>query len=74
ELTKISDLIVTTGGVSVGDYDFMADIAKQEAELLFNKIQMRPGSPTTGMWLDKTLIIALSGNPGACFTGFYLLV
>ncbi|EFR94312.1 molybdopterin molybdotransferase MoeA [Listeria innocua] len=74
ELTEMADLIVTTGGVSVGDYDFMADIAKQEAELLFNKIQMRPGSPTTGMWLNKTLVIALSGNPGACFTGFYLLV
>ncbi|MBM5606851.1 molybdopterin molybdotransferase MoeA [Listeria ivanovii] len=74
ELTEIADLIITTGGVSVGDFDFMADIAKQEAELLFNKIQMRPGSPTTGMWLNDTLIVALSGNPGACFTGFYLLV
>ncbi|MCH3081400.1 molybdopterin molybdenumtransferase MoeA, partial [Listeria monocytogenes] len=47
ELTKIADLIVTTGGVSVGDFDYMAEIAKHEAELLFNKIQMRPGSPTT---------------------------
>lgn len=74
ELTETADLIITTGGVSVGDFDFMADIAKDEAELLFNKIQMRPGSPTTGMWLNNTLIIALSGNPGACFTGFYLLV
>lgn len=74
ELTNIADIIVTTGGVSVGDFDFIADIATQEAELLFNKIQMRPGSPTTGMWLNNTLIIALSGNPGACFTGFYLLV
>ncbi|MCH6183092.1 molybdopterin molybdenumtransferase MoeA, partial [Listeria monocytogenes] len=52
ELPKIADLIVTTGGVSVGDFDYMADIAQQEAELLFNKIQMRPGSPTTGLWLD----------------------
>ncbi|WP_099224165.1 gephyrin-like molybdotransferase Glp [Listeria costaricensis] len=72
EAAGTCDLILTTGGVSVGDFDYMALIGKNEAELLFNKIKMRPGSPTTGMLFEGTPLIALSGNPGACFTGFYL--
>ncbi len=68
-----ADLVITTGGVSVGDYDIMVDIfAQWDGQLLFNKIALRPGSPTTaGVWQNKFLI-ALSGNPGACFVGFEL--
>jgi len=69
------DLIVTTGGVSVGDYDIMADFfTKWNGTTLFNKIRMRPGSPTTvGLWNNK-LLFGLSGNPSACFVGFELFV
>ncbi|AQY51674.1 molybdopterin biosynthesis protein MoeA [Listeria weihenstephanensis FSL R9-0317] len=74
DLAKQADLILTTGGVSVGDFDFMAIIAKEDAELLYNKIQMRPGSVTTAMRYENTLVAALSGNPGACFTAFHLLI
>lgn len=35
---------------------------------------MRPGSVTTAFVQDNTIVMALSGNPGACFTGFYLYV
>ncbi len=74
EISKKVDVIVTTGGVSVGDYDFMAVLAKESQQLLFNKLKMRPGSPTT-VYLEKDVpVFALSGNPGACFTGFYLFV
>jgi molybdopterin molybdotransferase len=69
------DLFITSGGVSVGDYDVMVDVfAAPDVELLFNKIAMRPGSPTTAALIDGKLIIALSGNPGACFVGFHLFV
>lgn len=73
DLAKKADLILTTGGVSVGDFDFLAVAAKESGQLLFNKLAMRPGSPTTAFVYEKTLVMALSGNPGACFTGFYLL-
>lgn len=67
------DLLLTTGGVSVGDYDRMADLlACWEGQMLFNKVTMRPGSPTTAAVLDGKLLLALSGNPGACFVGFQL--
>ncbi|SEM67757.1 gephyrin-like molybdotransferase Glp [Lihuaxuella thermophila] len=70
-----ADLVITTGGVSVGDYDILVDIFERwDGRMLFNKVAMRPGSPTTvGIWKDKFLF-ALSGNPGACFVGFELFV
>ncbi|RIX52818.1 molybdopterin molybdenumtransferase MoeA [Paenibacillus nanensis] len=79
------DMIITTGGVSVGDYDAMAELLRGLASysssspapapsmLLFNRVSMRPGSPTSAALLDGKLVLALSGNPGACFVGFELL-
>ncbi|WP_449539446.1 molybdopterin molybdotransferase MoeA [Ferdinandcohnia sp. Marseille-Q9671] len=69
------DILVTTGGVSVGDYDYLPAIyEKLGAEVLFNKIAMRPGSVTTVAQLNGKLLFGLSGNPSACYVGFELLV
>lgn len=69
------DIVVTTGGVSVGDYDIMAELVSGgDVDMLFNKITMRPGSVTTAAVKDGKLLFALSGNPGACFVGFELFV
>lgn len=69
-----NDMVITDGAVSVGDFDFVADAARNADNLLFNKLKMRPGSVTTAFVQDNTIVMALSGNPGACFTGFYLYV
>lgn len=67
------DLFITTGGVSVGDYDYLPEIyAKLGAEVLFNKVAMRPGSVTTVAQLNGKLLFGLSGNPSACYVGFEL--
>jgi molybdopterin molybdotransferase len=68
-----ADCVITSGGVSVGDYDVLVDVfGRWEGKLLFNKIAMRPGSPTSAaLWKNK-LLFALSGNPGASFVGFEL--
>ncbi|WP_078555241.1 gephyrin-like molybdotransferase Glp [Bacillus alkalicellulosilyticus] len=69
------DYVITTGGVSVGDYDYLPAIyEKLGATVLFNKIAMRPGSVTTVAELNGKLLFGLSGNPSACFVGFELLV
>ncbi|CAH1209960.1 Molybdopterin molybdenumtransferase [Paenibacillus allorhizoplanae] len=67
------DLILTSGGVSVGDYDVLVDVfGRFDGKLLFNKVAMRPGTPTSAaLWKGK-LLMALSGNPGASFVGFEL--
>ncbi|MBB4823014.1 molybdopterin molybdotransferase [Sporosarcina luteola] len=68
-----TDLLLTTGGVSVGDYDYLPAIYERlGANVLFNKVAMRPGSVTTVAVLGKKLLFGLSGNPSACFTGFEL--
>lgn len=67
------DILITTGGVSVGDYDYVPEIYKKlGAEVLFNKIAMRPGSVTTVAQYNGKLLFGLSGNPSACFVGFEL--
>lgn len=72
EAINSHEIVITDGGVSVGDYDFIGDAARSADQLLFNKIKQRPGSVTTAFVQANTLVMALSGNPGACFTGFYL--
>lgn len=70
-----SDVVVTTGGVSVGDFDYLPEMYRRlGARVLFNKVKMRPGSVTTVATVNDKLLFGLSGNPSACFTGFELFV
>jgi molybdopterin molybdotransferase len=67
------DLLITTGGVSVGDFDYLPAIYKKlGAEVLFNKVAMRPGSVTTVAEHNGKILFGLSGNPSACYVGFEL--
>src|SRR5690606_36264513 len=69
------DMLITTGGVSVGDFDYLPAIyEKLDASVLFNKIAMSPGSVTTVAQLNGKLMFGLSGNPSACYVGFELFV
>ncbi len=73
EALQETDFLITTGGVSVGDYDYLPAIYERlGAKVLFDKIMMRPGSVTTVAVLGDKLLFGLSGNPSACFTGFEL--
>lgn len=67
------DIMITTGGVSVGDFDYLPAIyEKLGAQVLFNKVAMRPGSVTTVAQFQGKLLFGLSGNPSACYVGFEL--
>ncbi len=75
EILEETDIVITTGGVSVGDYDYLPAIyEKLGAEVLFNKIAMRPGSVTTVAVHEGKWLFGLSGNPSACFVGAELFV
>jgi len=66
-----SDLIITSGGVSVGDADFTKDAFKELGmEILFSKVDIKPGKPTTVGRIGKTWIINLPGNPSAAAVNF----
>jgi molybdopterin molybdotransferase len=69
-----ADLVVTTGGASVGDYDVMQDaMTAAGAELLFWKLALKPGGPTLAAVKDGQCILGLSGNPAAALLIFLLL-
>ena len=70
-----SDLVIISGGVSVGDFDLVPEILRQNGvDLLFEKIAVRPGKPTVFGVLEKTYCFGLPGNPVATFVLFEILV
>lgn len=70
-----ADLVITTGGVSAGDYDLVEHaLAMAGVESLFSGIAVRPGKSFVAGKKDGKLILGLSGHPGAAFTAFELLV
>ena len=70
----MADMVITTGGASVGDYDFaVAAAEKAGADILFWKIRIRPGGSLLAYTLGGKLVLALSGNPGAAVLGLLLL-
>lgn len=75
EMLQETDMVVTTGGASVGDYDIVKDVFQElGAELLFWRIAIRPGTAVVGAIIDGKPLIGLSGNPGAAAITFELLV
>lgn len=58
-----SDIVVTTGGVSVGDYDFVQDVIKDKlkAEVLFHGVNIKPGMHLLIALKDNKIIVALPG-------------
>ena len=70
EALETSDMVITTGGASVGDYDWAVTSAeKLGAEVLFWKTKMKPGGSLMAAVKDGKVILGLSGNPGAAVLG-----
>jgi molybdopterin molybdotransferase len=70
-----ADIIITTGGVSVGKKDILHEVIKKlECEKLFWRIAIKPGMPTLCAKYKGKLLICLSGNPYGAFVNLELLV
>ena len=66
------DIILSTGGVSVGDFDVVKDALDEfEIEMEFWKVRMKPGKPIAFGSISGTPIFALPGNPVSAMTSFY---
>jgi molybdopterin molybdotransferase len=68
------DLIVTSGGVSVGDADFVKPAVEAEGSLLMWKIAMKPGRPLAFGKVGRAAFIGLPGNPVSSFVTFLVFV
>lgn len=74
ELLRQYPLVITTGGVSVGQKDYMPEVAGRiGSKLLFHGIAAKPGSPVLAAERDGHVLLALSGNPFASVATFELL-
>lgn len=68
------DALITTGGMSMGDYDFTQEVIEARAKVVFKKVRIKPGKPML-FALDKARgkpILGLSGNPNAVAITFYI--
>ena len=70
-----SDMVITTGGVSVGEKDLMPHVLRAlGTEMVFFGLRMKPGMPSKGGLLQGKPIFCLSGNPAAAYTQLELLI
>ncbi|RZS92526.1 gephyrin-like molybdotransferase Glp [Aquimarina brevivitae] len=70
-----NDLILISGGISVGDYDFVKEALQELAvKQTFYKVNQKPGKPLYFGTHDQTYIFALPGNPASSLTCFYIYV
>lgn len=68
-----ADLVLTTGGVSVGDLDLVPEAVKAlKGEVLFHKVSQQPGKPMFAARIGNRLLLGLPGNPLAVLVGFRL--
>jgi molybdopterin molybdotransferase len=70
-----TDLLVITGGVSVGKYDLTKlALAELGANMFFEHVKLKPGKPTVFATLGNTVVFGLPGNPVSAAVTFYIFV
>ena len=71
EALEASDVVLLTGGISVGDYDFVKEsLAENGVEQLFYKVKQKPGKPIFAGVKGEKMVFALPGNPASVLTCF----
>jgi molybdopterin molybdotransferase len=75
EVISKHDIVLVSGGISVGDYDFVGKALRElGVNELFYKVKQKPGKPLFFGKKDNKILFALPGNPGAALTCFYIYV
>ena len=68
------DFVVTSGGASNGDFDFIKPVVERAGELLMTTVNMRPGKAQTFGLVKGKPVFGLPGNPAAAYCGFEMIV
>jgi molybdopterin molybdotransferase len=74
EAASASDLVILSGGASVGDYDYAARAIGEIGEIEFHGVAVKPGKPLLFAHVGTCPVVALPGNPASSFVGFHLFV
>jgi molybdenum cofactor synthesis domain-containing protein len=69
-----ADIVVFSGGSSVGERDLVVDLVAARGEMIFHGIAVRPGKPTAFARIGETPFFGMPGNPTSCLTNAYVLL
>jgi molybdopterin molybdotransferase len=69
-----SDILIFSGGSSVGERDLVVDLVAGRGEMIFHGIAVRPGKPTAFAILNGTPFFGMPGNPTSCLSNAYILL
>lgn len=72
---RAADVVVVTGGISVGDRDYLREVlARERVEEVFWRVKQKPGKPLYFGTRGRKVVFGLPGNPASVFTCFYVYV
>jgi len=74
EAIELADVIITSGGVSMGDRDLVKALLGELAEVHFRRVFMKPGKPLNFATIGDQLLFGLPGNPVSCLVSFHMFV
>lgn len=74
EALSQADVIITSGGVSMGDRDLVKGLLGELAEVHFRRVFMKPGKPLNFATIGETLLFGLPGNPVSCLVSYQMFV
>jgi len=79
EALEVADIVVTSGGVSMGCHDYIKIVLERLGKVHFGRVRMKPGKPLTFATTktgssSKRFVVGLPGNPVSCYVCFYLFV
>jgi molybdenum cofactor synthesis domain-containing protein len=69
-----ADIIIFSGGSSVGDRDLVVDLVASRGKMIFHGIAVKPGKPTAFALIDKVPFFGMPGNPTSCLSNAYILL
>jgi molybdenum cofactor synthesis domain-containing protein len=69
-----ADILVLSGGSSVGDRDLLVDAVMERGDVLFHGIAVKPGKPTLLARIGSSLLLGMPGNPTSCLSNAYVLL
>jgi molybdenum cofactor synthesis domain-containing protein len=68
------DILITSGGVSMGEKDLIKKYLNDKGEIIFGRLNMKPGKPTTFGRYKSVTVFGLPGNPVSCNVCYYLFI
>jgi molybdenum cofactor synthesis domain-containing protein len=74
DAASAADIVVFSGGSSVGEKDLVLDLVRARGEVFFHGIAVKPGKPTLFGRIGDTLLFGMPGNPTSCLSNAYLLL